>query len=92
VSARCDEGKTRYATHAQATKTAILMAWRRWERRSTPRKLAHRVYSCQFGDHWHLTSQAKRGDVKPIPVRIAPRVARPALPSIAEALDALPPK
>lgn len=78
MSTRCDEGKTRYATHAQATKTAILMAWRRWEKRSTSRALAHRVYACPFGAHWHVTSQAKRGAVKPTPVHMHPMLARPA--------------
>lgn len=57
---RCDEGKHRYPSHSDATKTMIYMAHAAWKRGRFEKKLAHRTYPCPFCGDWHITSQHMR--------------------------------
>lgn len=59
MASRCDEGKKRYTSHADATKAVILWAYAAWRKQSTKR-VPIRIYRCPFCEHWHLTSQQKR--------------------------------
>jgi hypothetical protein len=57
---RCDEGKTRYATHHEAIKTIIAWSWHyAWKKR--PGRTPSRAYMCPFCGTWHITSQRRRG-------------------------------
>lgn len=60
---RCDEGKARYATHHDAVKAILGIAWKRVLRPEPGRPIPIRAYRCPFCHRWHITSAER----KPVP-------------------------